>query len=139
MSRAQLAELHAVIIFDMTKLTGGILSILDREDALRDDFHLETTYDYGEEDEWDENEANWNADEEETNEEEALESKDESKAYLEFLNDEVCRDLRATTRQLSMGFDEANARQTGSKVQPSDRGCRRGRIGRRQCPIGVTT
>lgn len=67
--------------------------LLDREAALRDDFHLETTYDYGDEDEWDDNEANWNGEEEEANEEEGLESKDESKAYLEFLNDEV-RDLQ---------------------------------------------
>lgn len=63
--------------------------MIDREEALRDDFHLETSYDYGDEDEWDESEANWNGEEEETNEEEPLESKDESKAYLEFLNDEV--------------------------------------------------
>lgn len=63
--------------------------VTDREEALRDDFHLETTYDYGEDDEWDENEANWNGEEEEHTEEETLESKDESKAYLEFLNDEV--------------------------------------------------
>lgn len=64
---------------------------------MRDDFHLETTYDYGDEDEWDDNEANWNGDEEEeeAKADEALESKDESKAYLEFLNDEVCQDLGA--------------------------------------------
>lgn len=65
-------------------------NVTDREEALRDDFHLETSFDYGEDDEWDENEANWNGEEEEHNEEETLESKDESKAYLEFLNDEVC-------------------------------------------------
>lgn len=65
-------------------------TMTDREEALRDDFHLETTYDYGEEDEWDDNEADWNGEGEENNEEEPVESKDESKAYLEFLNDEVC-------------------------------------------------
>jgi hypothetical protein len=63
--------------------------MLDREEALRDDFQLETTYDYGEEDEWDDNEGDWAVEEEGNNEEETLESKDESKAYLEFLNDEV--------------------------------------------------
>ncbi|KAG5931655.1 hypothetical protein E4U53_001663, partial [Claviceps sorghi] len=69
----------------------------NREEALRDDFHLENSYDYGDEDEWDDNEANWNGDEEEeeANEEEALQSKDESKAYLEFLNDEAQKYSRA--------------------------------------------
>ncbi|KID69859.1 Importin-beta domain containing protein, partial [Metarhizium hybridum] len=67
----------------------------NREEALRDDFHLETTYDYGEEDEWDDNEADWNGEGEENNEEEPVESKDESKAYLEFLNDEAQKYSRA--------------------------------------------
>jgi hypothetical protein len=66
----------------------------DRDEALRDDFHLESTYDYGEEDEWDDDEANWNAEEEEETGE-TSESKDESTAYLNFLNEEVCTILRS--------------------------------------------
>ena len=62
--------------------------ISDREEALRDDFHLESTYDYPDEDEWDEDESTWN-EEAEPQEEESTEIKDESKAYLDFLNDEV--------------------------------------------------
>ncbi|KAK1845535.1 nonsense-mediated mrna decay protein [Colletotrichum chrysophilum] len=63
----------------------------NREEALRDDYHLEAgTYDYGDEDEWAEDEANWNV-EDEPEEEEATEARDESTAYLEFLNEEVSR------------------------------------------------
>lgn len=61
---------------------------IGREEALRDDFHFDSTYDYGEDDEWAEDESQWNG-EEEVTEEEATEAKDESQAYLEFLNDEV--------------------------------------------------
>ena len=61
---------------------------IGREEALRDDFHFDSTYDYGEDDEWAEDESQWNG-EEEVTEEEATETKDESQAYLEFLNDEV--------------------------------------------------
>ncbi|KAK2592929.1 Nonsense-mediated mRNA decay protein 5 [Conoideocrella luteorostrata] len=73
-------------------------ALKNREEALRDDFHLETTYDYGEEDEWDEGDPNWNGDDETPNEEEgeeSLESKDDGKAYLEFLNDEAQKYSRA--------------------------------------------
>ncbi|KAF4512653.1 hypothetical protein G6O67_000006 [Ophiocordyceps sinensis] len=62
----------------------------NREDALRDDFQLDSTYDYGEDDEWDEEDANWNG-EEEVTQGETAEVKDESKAYLEFLNDEASK------------------------------------------------
>jgi hypothetical protein len=61
----------------------------DREEALKDDFQFESgTYGYDDsEEEWDDEEANWGAAE---NEEEAsTEAKDESTAYLEFLNEEV--------------------------------------------------
>jgi hypothetical protein len=54
---------------------------------LQDDFHLEN-YDYGEDDEWDEDESTWTA-EAEAADEQLPEVKDESNAYLEFLNDEV--------------------------------------------------
>ncbi|EJT79856.1 hypothetical protein GGTG_04939 [Gaeumannomyces tritici R3-111a-1] len=60
----------------------------NRAEALKDDYTLDAgTYDYEEEDEWDEDEANWNADE--TAEEEQPEVKDESTAYLQFLDEEA--------------------------------------------------
>lgn len=60
----------------------------DREEALKDDFQYDGgTYGYDEsDDEWDDEEANWNGGEEE---EPAAETKDESTAYLDFLNEEV--------------------------------------------------
>lgn len=61
----------------------------DREEALRDDFQFDSgTYGYDDsEDEWHDEEASWEGAE---NEEEApTEVKDESTAYLEFLNEEV--------------------------------------------------
>ncbi|KAG6118182.1 hypothetical protein E4U13_000457 [Claviceps humidiphila] len=61
----------------------------NRDEALRDDFHLDATYDGGDENEWDDNEDNWNGDEEEAIDEGVMESKDENKAYLEFLNEEA--------------------------------------------------
>jgi importin-7 len=62
----------------------------DREEALKDDFHLEASnYGYDDEDEeWGDDEATWTA-EEEVEEEETGDAKDESTAYLEFLNEEV--------------------------------------------------
>jgi hypothetical protein len=63
--------------------------VIDREEALRDDIHLESSYDYGEDDEWDDDDVNWNADEEDPSTE-TPETKDESTAYLNFLNEEVC-------------------------------------------------
>ncbi|KFA65662.1 hypothetical protein S40285_06016 [Stachybotrys chlorohalonatus IBT 40285] len=63
-------------------------ALKNREDALRDDFQLEGHYDYGEEEEWADEAANWNV-EEGANAEESPEAKDESKAYLEFLNEEA--------------------------------------------------
>ncbi|KAK3331133.1 armadillo-type protein [Apodospora peruviana] len=61
----------------------------NREEALKEDFHLDTSsYAYDEDDEeWQEDEANWN--EEEVDEEEGGDAKDESTAYLEFLNEEA--------------------------------------------------
>jgi hypothetical protein len=65
-------------------------SVQDREEALKDDFQFEGgTYGYDEsDDEWDDEEANWNGGENEQ-EQPAAEGKDESTAYLEFLNEEV--------------------------------------------------
>lgn len=56
---------------------------------MRDDFHLESTYEYNEEEEWDDDDANWNGEEEATGQEGGSDSKEEGDAYLEFLNDEV--------------------------------------------------
>lgn len=73
---------------------------IDRDEALRDDFHLESTYEYGEEDEWDEGDANWQGEGEgEAVPEEELsgQAKDESAAYLEFLNEEVWDGLHLPT------------------------------------------
>lgn len=61
----------------------------NREEALKDDFHLDSgTYGYEDEDEeWNGDDGNWNEELEE--EEETGDAKDESTAYLEFLNEEV--------------------------------------------------
>lgn len=65
-----------------------MLTIVDREEALKDDFHLEGgTYGYEDEDEEWNGDEGWNAEEE--NEEDPGDVKDESTAYLEFLNEEV--------------------------------------------------
>lgn len=69
----------------------------NREEALKDDFHLDSgTYGYDdEEEEWDGEDGNWN---EEGEEEGNTDVKDESTAYLEFLNEEV----RARSAQSSI-------------------------------------
>lgn len=63
----------------------------DREEALRDDFHFDSTYEYGEDEEWADEDANWTGEDTSAIEpqEAASTVKDESAAYLEFLNDEV--------------------------------------------------
>ncbi|KAK0725706.1 armadillo-type protein [Lasiosphaeris hirsuta] len=64
-------------------------ALKNREEALKDDFHLENSnygYDEDEDEEWNDDEANWNAEEEA---EESNDAKDESTAYLEFLNEEA--------------------------------------------------
>ncbi|KAM7205702.1 Armadillo-type fold [Rhypophila sp. PSN 637] len=61
----------------------------NREEALKDDFHLESGgYGYDDDDEeWAGDEGNWN--EEADEEEDTSDAKDESTAYLEFLNEEA--------------------------------------------------
>ncbi|PFH56452.1 hypothetical protein XA68_16482 [Ophiocordyceps unilateralis] len=81
----------------------------NREEALRDDFHLESTYDYGDDDEWGDEDANWNG-EEEPVQEGAPETKDESKAYLEFLNDEA--------QKFSRGIDTGDEDELGEDSVP---------------------
>ena len=57
---------------------------------MKDDFQLEAgSYDYDDDDEWGEDESTWNAEENPQEEEEPTDVKDESTAYLEFLNEEV--------------------------------------------------
>jgi hypothetical protein len=65
-------------------------TVIDREEALKDDFPLEgSAYDDDEDDdEWAGDDNAWN-DEEEPEEE--TDAKDESTAYLEFLNEEVSK------------------------------------------------
>lgn len=60
---------------------------------MKDDYGLDGTYSYDDDEEWGDDEAAWNAEEEV--EEEPTDAKDESSAYLEFLNEEVsdCRPL----------------------------------------------
>lgn len=60
----------------------------NREQALKDDFTFDAgSYDYEDEDEWAEDDTNWQAEEPEEN----TEGKDESTAYLEFLNEEAAK------------------------------------------------
>ncbi|KKA27325.1 hypothetical protein TD95_002309 [Thielaviopsis punctulata] len=59
----------------------------NREEALKDDLHFNSgNYDYGDEDEWAENDANWNLDEEG---EEGDEEKEGTGAYLDFLTEQA--------------------------------------------------
>jgi hypothetical protein len=65
-------------------LLGGTDKLLDREEAKRDDnFDFANEYEEEEDEEW-EQEADWNTEADETED-----IKDESAAYLEFLNEEV--------------------------------------------------
>ncbi|PHH61237.1 hypothetical protein CDD81_671 [Ophiocordyceps australis] len=93
-------------------------AIKNREEALRDDFHLETL-DYGDEDEWDEEDANWNG-EEETAQEDKAQIQDESKAYLEFLNDEAQKFSRSTDgdEDGDLGEDSVLLESPLDKIEP---------------------
>jgi len=62
--------------------------MLDREEALKDDFRFEaSSYSYEDDEDWNEDDAKWTEDEQP--EEEVTDAKDENNAYLEFLNEEV--------------------------------------------------
>lgn len=68
----------------------------NREDALRDDFTLSASYDYDDEEEWDDDETKWEGETEEAPvEEESSDARDGSAAYIEFLNDEASKFSRA--------------------------------------------
>ncbi|KAI0012052.1 importin-beta domain-containing protein, partial [Xylariaceae sp. FL0662B] len=65
-------------------------ALKNREDALKEDFTFDANnYDYDDEDEWGDDDTNWNT--EEGPEEEQTEVRDESTAYLEFLNEEAAK------------------------------------------------
>lgn len=76
---------------------------------MKDDYGLDANYTYEDDDEWGDDEAAWTAEEEQ--EEEATDAKDESSAYLEFLNEEA-------SSQLSEFSPLANTT-TGSEVWSS--------------------
>jgi hypothetical protein len=97
-------QIPASVMVGWPRLLQGIKILFDtlpdamanREEALKDDFQFDSgTYGYEEsDDEWDDEEANWHGGE---NEEEPTggETKDESTAYLDFLNEEAQK-LKAT-------------------------------------------
>lgn len=60
---------------------------------MNDDYGLDASYSYDDDEEWGDDEAAWAA-EDELEEEETEDAKDESTAYLEFLNEEVGQSLR---------------------------------------------
>jgi hypothetical protein len=76
---------------------------------MKDDYGLDANYSYDDEEEWGDDEAAWAAEEEEE-QEEPTDAKDESTAYLDFLNEEV---------SLSPGMSDARVpanMTTGTKV-----------------------
>ncbi|CAJ2503522.1 Uu.00g109160.m01.CDS01 [Anthostomella pinea] len=63
-------------------------AMLNRQEALKEDYTFDSgNYEYDDDDEWGDDEANWNA--EDAPEEEPTDARDESTAYLEFLNEEA--------------------------------------------------
>ncbi|KAI5867654.1 ARM repeat-containing protein [Durotheca rogersii] len=65
-------------------------ALKNREQALKEDFAYDSNnYDYEDEDEWADEDTNWNA--EEGAEAEQVDARDESTAYLEFLNEEAAK------------------------------------------------
>ncbi|KAK0655223.1 armadillo-type protein [Cercophora newfieldiana] len=97
-------------------------ALKNREEALKDDFHLESrTYGYDDDDEeWNEDEANWDASEGE-GEEEIADVKDESTAYLDFLQYESAKYGNATEGEYSeeeLGEDSILLESPLDKVDP---------------------
>jgi hypothetical protein len=89
-------QIPASVVTGWPKLLQGLTSLFktlpsamkNREEALKDDFTFDpNTYDLDDEEEWGEEDANWTADE--GQEEEQGDGRDESTAYLEFLNEEA--------------------------------------------------
>lgn len=63
---------------------------------MKDDYGLDANYSYDDEEEWGDDEAAWTAEEEQ--EEEPTDAKDESTAYLEFLNEEASLPCKSDAR-----------------------------------------
>lgn len=64
------------------------IAMRNREQALKDDFTFDAgSYDYEDDDEWAEDDTNWAVEEAE----DTADTKDESTAYLEFLNEEAAK------------------------------------------------
>jgi hypothetical protein len=76
---------------------------LERDEVLKDDFPLDQgaydDYEEEEEEQWAGDDNQWNEDNEQ---EEESEVKDESTAYLEFLNEEVCNSRTCHTQLLTL-------------------------------------
>lgn len=66
---------------------------------MKDDYGLDANYSYDDEEEWGDDEAAWTAEEEP--EEEPTDAKDESTAYLEFLNEEASLSCKNDARVLA--------------------------------------
>ncbi|UKZ74242.1 hypothetical protein TrVFT333_001904 [Trichoderma virens FT-333] len=94
----------------------------NREDALRDDFTLDAGYEYADEDEWDERDVAWNGDEEagSAGDDESPETKDESAAYLEFLNEEAQKFSRVIDdeEEEDLGEDSVLLESPLDKIEP---------------------
>ncbi|KAI0476420.1 importin-beta domain-containing protein [Xylariaceae sp. FL0804] len=89
-------QIPASVSTGWPRLLSGITSLFktlpnamrNREEALKDDFQYDANnYDDDDDEEWAEDDTNWNAGE--GPEQESTESRDESTAYLEFLNEEA--------------------------------------------------
>ncbi|KAL2256227.1 hypothetical protein VTK26DRAFT_1966 [Humicola hyalothermophila] len=121
-------QIPASVMVGWPRLLQGIKILFDtlpeamrnREEALKDDFQFDSgTYGYDEsDDEWDDEDANWTGAENE--EEPTGETKDESTAYLEFLNEEAQK-LKATELEESedeLGEDSVLLESPLDKIDP---------------------
>lgn len=91
-------QIPASVSTGWPRLLQGITSLFktlpsalkNREEALKEDFTYDSNnYDYEDDDEWADDDTNWNA--EEGGEGEQADARDESTAYLEFLNEEAAK------------------------------------------------
>ncbi|KAK4674460.1 Nonsense-mediated mRNA decay protein 5 [Podospora pseudopauciseta] len=90
----------------------------DREEALRDDFQLDSSAYYDEDEDWDDDGAQW--EEGDAAEGEHSESKDESTAYLDFLNEEAQK-LQSAEGEVSdddLGEDSVLLENPLDKIDP---------------------
>ena len=80
------------------RAVGPELTCADREEALKDDYSYDpASYDYGSDDDWADEDANWETEDTQQAAEPGAQDAeaqnevlDENSAYLEFLNEEVC-------------------------------------------------